>query len=69
MTRDPKRIFGIMYRIADLWEKSPDLRFFQFIAMLEKKITVLLEGYATHDLFYLEDDILLKALEKLMKDG
>lgn len=47
-SRDPKRINGILGKIATIWNNSPDLRFGQLI-------TCLREGKVS-DPFYIEDD-------------
>ncbi len=59
--RDPKRIHEIIVYLELVWEKNPDLRFFQVVAMIEDK---LLAGRNV-SAFYAEDDRVIKALEEL----
>lgn len=54
--RDPKRIPIVLEAIRKHWEKVPDWRLGQLIV-----------NASSCDPFYMEDDILIKNLEKLFK--
>ena len=60
--RNPKRIPVILNELKNYWEKYPDMRFFQML------ISLPLEN-ATNDLFFYEDDQLLKSLENVNKEN
>lgn len=53
--RDPKRIDKILNKIKHLWKKYPDLRLFQLLINASGQ-------HGDPGLYYLEDDILLQAL-------
>ena len=53
--RDPKRIPEILALIQQGWEKVPDWRFGQIIENLRRYIS-------TNDLFYIEDDEMIKKI-------
>jgi uncharacterized protein YihD (DUF1040 family) len=54
--RDPKRIKTILKAVESEWSRSPDLRLGQLLANLLR---------LGEDIFYLEDEILLKRLREL----
>lgn len=54
--RNPKRITVIMKKITQLWQRYPDLRFFQLVEMLKSKCPM-------SDVFYFEDDDLETIIE------
>lgn len=60
--RDVRRIYAITNLILNIWVQHPDLRFFQLIDIIRHGISPTGE-----DLFYLEDDRLIKFLESFMK--
>ena len=53
--RNPKRIGEFCDRLKAAWAAVPDMRFGQLVAILQS---------AGGDLFYLEDDEILKLIEK-----
>lgn len=59
--RNPKRIDKILRLIAQAWELSPDLRFFQLMQGLKSP------GKDELDEFYTEDEELEKRLKTLLK--
>ena len=59
--RDPKRIDLIVTLLADAWKKYPDLRFWQLLL----NISWNYEG----DFFFMEDDKVLSALERVRREG
>lgn len=56
--RDIKRIPVILDYLKEYWERYPDLRFFQMLSSIQLKDPI-------PDLFYYEDDKLIKSLEEL----
>lgn len=65
--RDPKRISKLMSLLQEIWEKAPDLRFFQLIYTLQEKYSAINNNYGKvinnsdlpltgFDFFSLEDD-------------
>ncbi len=62
--RDPKRIPDILNLIGRLWVENPDLRIGQLLHN-----AAWLGGHKNSDIFYAEDDIVLKGLQvELEKD-
>lgn len=59
--RDPKRIKPLLMEIEKQWERFPDWRFGQFIENIKR-------FYDIDDLFYTEDDEMLKLIENFMKE-
>jgi hypothetical protein len=57
--RDPDRIWPIVHKLGQLWERNPDLRFFQLIRTLDGAKT---------DSFYTEDDETLELLTAKLAD-
>jgi hypothetical protein len=53
--RNPKKIGEFCDRLKAVWATVPDMRFGQLVAILQS---------AGGDLFYLEDDEILKLIEK-----
>ena len=58
--RDPNRIAHLLVLLGKLWKRNPDLRFAQIIEILKSKL-------GTDDMFYVEDDDLIKLLERITK--
>ena len=61
--RDPNRIAHLLVLLGRYWKQSPefsDLRFAQIIEILKLKL-------GTDDMFYVEDDDLIKLLERITK--
>lgn len=58
--RDPKRIKPLLMEIEKQWERFPDWRFGQLIENIKR-------FYDINDLFYIEDDEILKLIENFMK--
>ena len=56
--RDPARINSILQQLGKLWEQVPDWRLGQLFCNLQRH-----EGA---DLFFYEDDRLLKAIEEFL---
>ena len=59
--RDPNRIAHLLVLLGRLWKQSPDLRFAQIVELLKSKL-------GTYDMFYIEDDDLIKLLERITKN-
>jgi len=55
--RDPKRIKRILNKLGKLWEEYPDMRLGQMLSWLSP----------LPDNFYLDDDILERAIERRLK--
>ena len=55
--RDPNRIYKFCIKLAEAWSKEPDWRFGQFIANLTSDMT-------PQEIFYTEDDEMLKLIEE-----
>lgn len=56
--RDPKRIPKILSVLEKIWIKCPDLRLGQIIHNAHP---------SNSDLFYVEDDVMLEALERFLE--
>ena len=73
--RDPNRIPQVLKAIGTFWEKYPDLRLGQIISNAHATWGVRndkgrLEGWDPNDVFYFEDDDLLKTIyEEINKNG
>jgi len=63
MTRDPKRIPKVLEAVRKIWEKFPDRRLGQLIYNLTQ-----FHEIKEKDVFYLEDDELLKKIEKALRE-
>ena len=59
--RDPKRIDEITAKLNEIWHKYPDMRFWQLLL----NISWDFKG----DAFFMEDDKVIAALEKINKEG
>lgn len=59
--RDPKRIDEITVKLNEIWHKYPDMRFWQLLL----NISWDFKG----DAFFMEDDKVIAALEKVDKEG
>lgn len=55
--RDPKRIPEVLKAIQEAWELAPDLRLGQLISNMTES-----------DVFYIEDECLVKQLDKFKGD-
>ena len=65
--RDPKRIPKVLKAIERYWELHPDLRLGQIVSNAHSTWGVRndkgrLEGWDANDVFYFEDDDLLKTI-------
>ena len=58
---DPNRIAHLLVLLGRLWKQSPDLRFAQIIEILKSKL-------GTDDMFYIEDEDLIKLMERITKN-
>lgn len=63
--RNPIKITEVMLAIQTIWERCPELRFWQLIAILKHHTNSYNLQDENHDLFYIEDDVFLKALYSL----
>jgi uncharacterized protein YihD (DUF1040 family) len=61
--RDPKRIPKVLERIREIWERNPDLRLAQLVVNATKMVGH--EDASQSRIFNLEDDQLLKGIDKL----
>ena len=59
--RDPNRIAHLLVLLGKLWKRNSDLRFAQIIEILKPKLCI-------DDMFYVEDDDLIKLLERITKN-
>lgn len=62
--RDPKRINDFCNKLAQIWHEVPDWRFGQFMINMITKAE-----YDGDDVFYMEDEELLKMMEKYFKEN
>ncbi len=62
--RDPKRIDEFTTKLNELWHKYPDLRFWQLISAIPMR-----EFTESYDLFFVEDNVTIKAVDKAIKEG
>lgn len=60
--RTPNRIDTILTELAIVWHSNPDLRLCQILSNASEKV-----DWGSYDLFYLEDEDLLRGLKKLNK--
>jgi hypothetical protein len=60
--RSPHRIGTIILRLKQVWDLFPDLRLLQLLNAILQESPL----FPQEDLFYLEDDDLLKALDKVL---
>lgn len=60
--RDPNRIDVILKEIEEVWKKNPDLRLGQLIEIIQFK------SRSKADVFYIEDDVLLKGIQSLKNE-
>ena len=59
--RDPKRMKPLLMEIEKQWENFPDWRLGQLIENIKR-------FYNIDDLFYIEDDEMLKLIENFMRE-
>jgi uncharacterized protein YihD (DUF1040 family) len=57
--RDINRIAHLLVLLGKLWKRNSDLRFAQLVEILKSKL-------GTDDMFYIEDDDLIKLLERMV---
>ena len=62
--RDERRIDEVTQKLNEIWHKYPDLRFWQLLSAIPMN-----KVGAQGDLFYTEDNITIKALEKVLNEG
>ncbi len=60
MARDPNRIDGMLAALKFAWQKHPDMRLTQMMAMAAH-----LGGWTSTDPFYCEDEMMKRGLEVL----
>lgn len=56
--RDPNRMSPLLQELAVYWMRYPDLRLGQLVS-----------NFATGDVFYMEDDVLLGRLQRANAEG
>ena len=61
--RDSKRIKSFCIELAELWSNWPDLRFGQIMSNISKYV----QFEHGKDIFYLEDDELMKILREQLR--
>lgn len=72
--RDPNRIPRVMQKIQTVWLGTPDLRFWQLMAILKDRYAIdkfperKTFEVKTNDLFYLEDEDFEKVLDNLISE-
>lgn len=57
--RDPNRIAHLLVLLGKLWKRNSDLRFAQIIEILKSKLCI-------DDMFYVEDEDLIKLMERMV---
>lgn len=60
--RDPNRIYAFTKELVAFWSMYPDLRFPQVVNMIY-------EATGCYDPFYVEDNLFIAVLQKLIEDG
>lgn len=63
MTRDKERIDEVLDELETYWKDHHDMRLGQILSNISQREN------SSNDPFYMEDDTLLSALEKMNKDG
>lgn len=58
--RDKNRIKPFLEKFQEFWEKYPDLRFGQIADIIANRVNI--------DIFYIEDNLFLEQIEKLLKE-
>jgi len=58
--RDPARIKEVLGQIESVWQKYPDMRFYQVISLFER-------DYAKKDKYHVEDETLLEGISDFKK--
>jgi len=68
--RNPDRINEVLGLIGDIWNcgQHSDLRFFQLVGVFQSYVNGTNRQPHDADVFYVDDDVLLKALRKY-KEG
>lgn len=59
--RDINRIEPLLNNLKELWLKYPDLRLCQLLAWIAND-----SGWINNDLFYLEDDVIVEQIKKML---
>ena len=59
--RDINRIPHMFVLLGKIWKRNPDLRFAQLVEILKSKL-------GTDDMYYVEDDDLVKLLERMVEE-
>jgi uncharacterized protein YihD (DUF1040 family) len=59
--RDINRIEPLLNNLKELWLKYPDLRLCQLLAWITYE-----SGWINNDLFYLEDDVIVEQIKKML---
>lgn len=62
--KNPDRIGEVLGLVGEIWSKHSDLRFFQLVSVLQSCVNADNEQPSNSDVFYVEDDVLLKSLRK-----
>lgn len=68
--RPPDRIPEVLELIGAIWKhgQHSDLRFFQLVSMLQGYVNMINRQPQNADVFYVDDDVLLKALRKYKEE-
>ncbi len=65
--RDPNRIYKFQNLITALWASKPDLRYFQIVDMVMRRIAQMdKHSHVIDDPFYVEDDKVEAAVQSLL---
>jgi hypothetical protein len=68
--RDPNRIYKMQTLFTTLWAMKPDLRYFQIVDMVMRKVAQMdAHPHLIDDPFYVEDDKTEAAIEALIKES
>lgn len=68
--RDPNRIYKIQNMFTALWANKPDLRYFQIVDMVMRRVAQMdKNSHVIDDPFYTEDDKTEAAIEALLKES
>lgn len=66
--RDPERIKPFLQKVEEYWNLEPDLRFGQIVAILENRIRPSNLKIKESDLFFSEEDELVKVFNELIDE-
>lgn len=67
--RDRKRIPILNNLIESLWNKYPDMRYFQLMENIKVEHNLRTKQSMAADVFYVEDDLLEVTLYKILETG